>query len=43
MADNAERDENRITTIICVSEIDLETPVTVAVNPSTGAVITEVA
>ena len=41
--DNAEIDENRVATIICVSEIDLVTPVTVAVNPATLAVVVEVA
>ena len=29
----AERDENRITTLIGVSKLDLETPVNIAVNP----------
>lgn len=43
MADNASRDENRVVTIICVSSIDLTTPVTVAVNPVTNAVIVQVA
>ena len=37
----SERDENRVVTIIAVSSIDLETPVTVAVDPVTGAIITE--
>lgn len=39
----AKRDENRETTIIGVSSIDLETPTPIAVNPSTKAVIVEVA
>jgi len=39
----SERDENRITTIICVSSVDLATPVVVAVNPTTNAVIVEIA
>lgn len=42
MAD-AERDENRVTTIIGVSSDDYETPVVVAVNPTTKAVVVEVA
>jgi len=39
MADNAERDENRVTTIIGVSSTDFETPVTIAVNPVSHALI----
>lgn len=42
MAD-AKRDENRIVTIICVSEVDYITPVTIAVDPTTHAVLVEVA
>ena len=40
---NASRDENRVTTLIGVSKIDLKTPVTIAVNPSTNALIVEIA
>lgn len=36
---NAERDDNYVTTILGVDENDLETPVNIAVNPVTGAVI----
>lgn len=39
----AKRDANRVTTIIGVSKLDLTTPVVIAVNPSTNAVIVEVA
>lgn len=39
MADNAERDDNNVTTLIGVSSVDYETPVTVAVNPTTHALI----
>ena len=38
----AVRDENRVTAIIVVSMIDLATPVRVAVNPATNAVIVEI-
>jgi len=38
---NAKRDENRIPTIIGVSNVDLATPTLVRVNPTTGALITE--
>lgn len=38
MAQEAERDENRVTTLIGVDKDDLETPVKIAVNPdSDGA------
>lgn len=40
MAD-ASRDDNRVTVFLAVSMLDLATPVEVAVNPSTGAVIVE--
>jgi hypothetical protein len=40
---DASRDENRVVIIICVSSIDLETPVVVAVNPSTNALLVEIA
>ena len=36
---NAKRDENRVTTMIGVSSVDLVTPTRVAVNPTTGALI----
>jgi len=42
MAD-AKRDDNRTPTLIGVSSVDLVTPAKVAVNPSTLAVIVEVA
>ncbi len=38
----AKRDENRATTIIGVSSVDLATPTLVRVNPSTGALLTEI-
>ena len=38
----AKRDENRVVVIQGVSSVDLATPTTVAVNPSTNAVIVEV-
>ena len=38
----AKRDENRVTTLIGVSSVDLETPVNVAVNPVTYAILVEV-
>lgn len=38
----AERDDNRVPTLIGVSSIDLTTPAKVAVNPITNAVIVEV-
>jgi hypothetical protein len=38
---NAKRDENRITTLIGVSSVDVTTPTLVAVNPVTNAIITE--
>ena len=38
----AKRDENRVTTLIGVSSVDLSTPANVAVNPTTNAVIVEV-
>lgn len=38
----AKRDENRVTTVIGVSSVDYQTPVTVAVNPTTHAVIVEI-
>ncbi len=41
MAD-AEHDENNIPTIIVVSKDDNETPVKVATNPITGALIVEI-
>jgi len=34
-------DDNYIRTIIAISMIDLATPVEIAVNPATGAVIVE--
>ena len=37
----SKRDENFVTTLIGVSSVDLATPTLVAVNPTTGAVITE--
>lgn len=42
MADEAERDQNRVTTVIGVSSIDLASPTTIAVNPETNAVVVEV-
>jgi hypothetical protein len=42
MADKAEKDENRVTTLIGVSSVDGITPTPVAVNPTTLAVIVEV-
>lgn len=42
MAD-AKRDENRVTTLIAVSNVDNKTPVLLKVNPSTGAIIVELA
>ena len=39
---NALRDENRITTVIGVSSVGFVIPVTVAVNPTTNAVIVKV-
>ena len=41
MSDNAEIDQNRVKTAIGVSKIDYVTPVTIAVNPTTHAVIVE--
>jgi len=38
----AERDPNRVTTLIGVDKNDGETPVNVAVKSATGAVIVEV-
>lgn len=40
--DNAERDENRVTTVTGVSSVDFETIVTVAVNPVNHALIVKV-
>lgn len=37
----AQRDQNRITTLIGVSSVDFLTPTTIAVNPSTHAVLIE--
>ena len=37
----AKRDENRVTTLLGVSSIDLITPTNAAVNPATGALLTE--
>lgn len=42
MAD-ASRDSNRVTTIIGVSYADMTTPVPIAVNPITNALIVEIA
>ncbi len=39
----SKRDENRITTLIGVSSVDGVTPVNVAVNPTTLALIVEIA
>jgi hypothetical protein len=39
---DAPRDDNREPTVIGVSKVDMETPVPIAVNPTTGAVIVEV-
>lgn len=41
--ENAPRDENRVTTILGVSSLDLVTPTKIAVNPVTNAVIVEIA
>ena len=41
MAD-AERDVNRVPTLIGVSNVDLITPAKVAVNPVTNAIIVEI-
>jgi hypothetical protein len=38
---NANRDENRIPTLLGVSSVDIATPTKIAVNPSTNAVLTE--
>jgi len=38
----AERDDNRVTTLIGISSVDLITPANVAVNPVTNAVIVEI-
>ena len=43
MAEEAQKDENNVSTILVVSSTDFETPVNVAVNPSTGAIIVEIA
>ena len=43
MANNASRDENRVPVLIGVSSVDHITAVTIAVNPSTLALIVEVA
>ncbi len=43
MADNAKRDENRITTLIAVSTIDPNEVVRIKVNPATGAILAETA
>ena len=41
MADTAKRDDNRVPTLIGVSSIDVVSPVTIAVDPNTHAVIVE--
>ena len=38
----AKRDKNNVPTVLVVSKDDLETPVNVAVEPTTGAVIVEI-
>ena len=38
---NATLDENHVPVLIGVSSVDLETPIEVAVNPTTNAVIVE--
>ena len=42
MAEEAQKDENNVSTILVVSSTDFETPVNVAVNPATGAIIVEI-
>lgn len=37
----AKRDENRVTTVIGVSSVDLETPTNIAVDPITNEVLTQ--
>lgn len=39
----AKRDQNRKTTIIGVSNVDTKTPINIAVNPATNAVIVQIA
>ena len=39
----AVRDENRVIALIAVSMLDLATPIRIAVNPVTNAVIVEIA
>lgn len=39
----ASKDDNRVSTVIGVSSVDYITPVTIAVNPSTHAVIVKIA
>lgn len=41
MAD-AEKDDNNVSTILAVSTDDGETPVNIAINPDTGAIIVEI-
>ena len=41
--ETAPRDDNRVTTILGVSSVDLTTPTKIAVNPITNAVIVEIA
>ena len=36
------RDENYVVTLLAVSMIDLATPVNIAVNPTTNAIIVEI-
>ena len=38
----AKRDSNRVVTMIGVSKVDLETPVNIAIEPTTNALIIEV-
>jgi len=40
---NAPRDNNRVPVIIGVSSVNLTTPVPIAVNPVTNALIVEIA
>lgn len=39
MADNASRDENKVPTMLAVSESDNSSPVTLQANPTTHALI----
>lgn len=39
---DAQKDDNNVSTVLVVSKDDLKTPVNVAVEPTTGAIIVEI-